>query len=283
MNCAFCKHHNCYTKGQNCLGAEGEQAASLYTEEEVKLMQAAAATESRNYLKMTRLEESLFFAQQMGAKKIGIAFCIGLANEASFCAQYFKNAGLQVESACCKNCAVDKDQLNLEKIKPGKFEAMCNPKMQAELMNKAETEIVLKETIEYANKEIEKNKKKTRRIIVTVIVAFLILLIAGIVIVKLNTSVENNINSMNNTNDTNVLREYSQNADGSWVCEGRTYSFRLEISGRMHNAAVDFTFVYLSNKMDITFEQAWKAAGLSSNMNDYFDVEEAVLVEMRNE
>lgn len=140
MNCAFCKHHNCYTKGQNCLGAEGEKAASLYTEEEVKLMQAAAATESRNYLKMTRLEESLFFAQQMGAKKIGIAFCIGLANEASFCAQYFKNAGLQIESVCCKNCAVDKDQLNLEKIKPGKFEAMCNPKMQAELMNRAETE-----------------------------------------------------------------------------------------------------------------------------------------------
>ena len=28
MNCAFCKHHNCYTKGQNCLGAEGEKAVS---------------------------------------------------------------------------------------------------------------------------------------------------------------------------------------------------------------------------------------------------------------
>lgn len=140
MNCAFCKHHNCYTKGQNCLGPAGENAAEMYTEEEVKLMQAAAATESRNYLKMTRLEESLFFVQQMGAKKIGIAFCIGLANEAKFCAQYFKNAGIEVESACCKNCAVDKDILDLEKIKPGKFEAMCNPKMQAEIMNKAKTE-----------------------------------------------------------------------------------------------------------------------------------------------
>ena len=140
MNCAFCKHHNCYTKGQNCLGPAGEKAAELYTEEEVALMQAAAATESRNYLKMTRLEESLFFVQQMGAKKIGVAFCIGLANEAKFIAQYFQNAGLEVESVCCKNCAVDKDLFKLEKIKPGKFEAMCNPKMQAEIMNKAETE-----------------------------------------------------------------------------------------------------------------------------------------------
>ena len=28
----------------------------------------------------------------------------------------------------------------------------------------------------------------------------------------------------------------------------------------------------------ISFERAWKAAGLSSNMNDYFDESEAVLV-----
>lgn len=31
---------------------------------------------------------------------------------------------------------------------------------------------------------------------------------------------------------------------------------------------------------DITFEQAWKASGLSSNMDDYFDIDEAVLVEL---
>lgn len=141
MNCAFCKHHNCYTKGQNCTGMDHEAALALYDEEDKQLMTCAAATESRNYLKMTRLEESLFFAQQMGVKKVGIAFCIGLANEAKFCAQYFKNAGIEVESVCCKNCAIDKALLGLEKIKPGQFEAMCNPKMQALAMNKAGTEL----------------------------------------------------------------------------------------------------------------------------------------------
>lgn len=141
MNCAFCKHHNCYIKGQNCTRYSQEEAVGLYDQEDKKIMQAAAATESRNYLKMTRLEESLFFAQQMGVKKIGIAFCIGLACEAGFCAQYFKNAGLQVESVCCKNCGIDKDVLQLEKIKPGKYEGMCNPKMQAQLLNDAGTEM----------------------------------------------------------------------------------------------------------------------------------------------
>lgn len=141
MNCAFCKHHNCYTKGQNCTGCPENEVIAMYDEEDRAVMQAAAATESRNYLKMTRLEESLFFVQQMGFKKIGITFCIGLANEAKFCAEYFKNAGIEVDSVCCKNCSVDKDLLELEKIKPGSREAMCNPKMQAHLLNKGKTEV----------------------------------------------------------------------------------------------------------------------------------------------
>lgn len=76
------------------------------------------------------------------------------------------------------------------------------------------------------------------------------------------------------------LKTYYELSDGSWECEGHIYNFRLEISGRTHNAATDSTFVYLSNQETITFDQAWKAAGLSSNMDDYFDVEDAVLVDL---
>ena len=46
-----------------------------------------------------------------------------------------------MESVCCKVCSVDKDMLELEKIKPGKHEAMCNPRMQAQLLNSAGTEL----------------------------------------------------------------------------------------------------------------------------------------------
>ncbi len=77
----------------------------------------------------------------------------------------------------------------------------------------------------------------------------------------------------------NDLKTYYEISDGTWECDGHTYKYRLEISGRMHNAAVDSTFVYLSNIETITFEQAWKAAGLSSNSEDYFAIEEAILVD----
>lgn len=76
------------------------------------------------------------------------------------------------------------------------------------------------------------------------------------------------------------MKTYDKMSDNTWKCDGQTYQYCLEISGRMHSAAKDSTFTYLSNLPDITFEQAWRAAGLSSDMNDYFDPKDAVLVNM---
>lgn len=73
-----------------------------------------------------------------------------------------------------------------------------------------------------------------------------------------------------------------RNGDGTWSLDGITYKYMLEISGRMPNSSDDITFVYLSNLETITFEQAWKAAGYSSNTADYFDVKDAVLIETKN-
>ena len=75
-------------------------------------------------------------------------------------------------------------------------------------------------------------------------------------------------------------KTYYEMSDGTWTCGGYTYKYRLEISGRMPNAAKDSTFVYLSNIKEIPFERAYMAAGLSSDTNDYFSLDEAVLVEM---
>ena len=76
------------------------------------------------------------------------------------------------------------------------------------------------------------------------------------------------------------MNTYCEMSDGTWMCNDHLYKYRLEISGRMPNAAVDTSFVYLSNIEEITFEQAYMAAGVSSNSNDYFSPEKAVLVEM---
>lgn len=78
-----------------------------------------------------------------------------------------------------------------------------------------------------------------------------------------------------------TLVKYYEISDGTWKTDEHTYKYRLEITGRMNAAEYDSTFVYLSNKKEISFEQAWKAAGGSSDQNDYFNPAEAVLVAMK--
>ena len=75
-----------------------------------------------------------------------------------------------------------------------------------------------------------------------------------------------------------ITKLHYENLDGEWVSEGYTYKYRLEITGRMNQAAKNTTFIVLSNTKDITFDQTWKASGLSSNMADYFDPAVSVIV-----
>ena len=76
------------------------------------------------------------------------------------------------------------------------------------------------------------------------------------------------------------MKTYYEMTDGTWMCDGHLYQYRLEITGRMPNAAVDSSFVYLSNIGEIPFDRAYKAAGISSHSDDYFSPEEAVLAEI---
>ena len=76
------------------------------------------------------------------------------------------------------------------------------------------------------------------------------------------------------------MKTYYEMTDGTWMCNDHSYKYRFEINGRMPNAAADSSFIYLSNIEEIDFDRAFKAAGISSNSDDYFLPEEAVLVEM---
>ena len=64
---------------------------------------------------------------------------------------------------------------------------------------------------------------------------------------------------------------YYEMSDGTWQADGRIYRQRLVVTGRLRNAVRDTTYIG-------EFERAWKASGLSSNMDDYFTAEEALFV-----
>ena len=78
--------------------------------------------------------------------------------------------------------------------------------------------------------------------------------------------------------DITKVEDFHQNKDGQWECNGHTYKNCLIITGRMPSADNDSTYVYLSNLDQISFEEAYKSAGISNDSNEYFDVNDAVYV-----
>ena len=75
-----------------------------------------------------------------------------------------------------------------------------------------------------------------------------------------------------------TTQTYYELSDGTWKTDDCAYQYRLVVTGRLHNAVKDTTYTVLSNTEEITFDQAWRASGLSSNMADYFDVEDLTFV-----
>jgi uncharacterized metal-binding protein len=87
-----------------------------------------------------RIVEIVGFARNMGYKKLGLIFCFGLRHEAAVVAEILQTNGFDVVSACCKAGNVPKADLGLgpeDQLSPCGPEAMCNPILQAELMNRA--------------------------------------------------------------------------------------------------------------------------------------------------
>ncbi len=92
-----------------------------------------------------RIKELIEFGKLVHAQKIGIAFCSGMRDEAARINKILEKAGFAVASVMCKCGGIDKTQLNVAKTykigSPSKFEAGCNPVLQAELLNAAGTNI----------------------------------------------------------------------------------------------------------------------------------------------
>jgi uncharacterized metal-binding protein len=114
MNCAECETKDCY-HGKDCTGLR-EQILPMYADEKTRLVHTTAAEIERNfYMKVPRVAEVVEYIKALGIRRIGIAFCIGLSEEAQIATKIFSQH-CEVHSVCCKVCAIPKraaTELNL--------------------------------------------------------------------------------------------------------------------------------------------------------------------------
>jgi uncharacterized metal-binding protein len=122
-----------------------EQVTQVYRGDglEARMARAAAEVEGLYYGKLTRAEEIVKFAKRIEARKIGIATCIGLMEETKIFVKILRANELVPYTVICKVGSIDKTEIGIPddlKIEKGCHEAICNPALQAELMNRHETD-----------------------------------------------------------------------------------------------------------------------------------------------
>lgn len=141
---------NCPTKSKRSVI---ERTLAEYREPEVReFARQASIQEFEGYMNLPegktprnpRVEEVAQFALKMGYRRIGIAFCAGLRNEARILTALLENRGFVVVSVCCKAGGTPKEAIGIteeQKIAgPGVWETMCSPVAQAEILNDEKTE-----------------------------------------------------------------------------------------------------------------------------------------------
>jgi uncharacterized metal-binding protein len=139
FGCANCPDKNCLV-GLDCSGIASVCEEKISQPDTLRIMKAASYVESAFYMKKTRLEEIIEFSGKMKYQRLGVAFCIGLSEEARAASEAFSRY-FEVISVCCKVCGINKENLGLKKVRSEAFEATCNPAGQAEILNRAKTDL----------------------------------------------------------------------------------------------------------------------------------------------
>lgn len=150
--CTDCGVLNCLKRDKSypefCLTAglteeEIEKVNKLYDKKtNKKISIISAEIEGEFYGKYTRVEEIMEFAKRMGMKKIGIATCVGLIEESRIFARILKKNGFEVYGVACKVGSFNKTDIGVEeKYTTVTGPVMCNPILQAKLLNKAKTDL----------------------------------------------------------------------------------------------------------------------------------------------
>lgn len=150
-SCTDCGTQNCKFKDRtypdfcptsNLADADLQWALERYDEgRNHDIMVASAEVEFEGYCQWTRVQEIMEFARKIGAKRIGIANCIGLINEARTFARILRANGFEPYAIICKVAGKEKSSIGIPKQCEEIGAAMCNPILQARLLNQAGTDL----------------------------------------------------------------------------------------------------------------------------------------------
>lgn len=157
LTCAACSKLSCIKKDSEnypefCLTKSLDEnllneSLDVYDNDEQlgNIARVSAGIEGEFYGRLTRVEETIEFIKRIGAKKVGIATCVGLIPETRLFTKLLDKEKINYYTVGCKVGAVDKTRVGIpedKKLNRGcGHESMCNPVLQAKILNEEKTDL----------------------------------------------------------------------------------------------------------------------------------------------
>jgi len=151
IQCHQCKDNAClarYPQGipENCQAQRFldlvEESKQQYLEpDDRRFHLAAAKVLKRGGYDWSRVQQCIEFARELGAKKVGLAVCVGLIREGREFARFLDRAGFEVISVACMVGGLKPQETGIPDEWVNPLGISCNPIAQAEIMNREGTEV----------------------------------------------------------------------------------------------------------------------------------------------
>ena len=151
IQCHQCKDNEClarypqgipeYCQAERFLDLVEESKRQYLEPDDNRFHLAAAKVLKRGGYDWSRVQQCIEFARELGAKKVGLAVCVGLVREGREFARFLDRAGFQVISVACMVGGLKPQETGIPDEWVNPLGISCNPIAQAEIMNREGTEL----------------------------------------------------------------------------------------------------------------------------------------------
>jgi uncharacterized metal-binding protein len=144
MNCTSCNDKVCRKQQTSCDRESFDRNEVIAEYQEVsnkEVVEAAAQlVDSGRAGTLSRMEEIVEFAQTMGYKKLGLAYCYGMEQYANAIETLLAGAGFDVSAVSCSVGGLTQSEVNTASCI---HKVSCNPLGQAQQLNAEKVDLTL--------------------------------------------------------------------------------------------------------------------------------------------
>jgi uncharacterized metal-binding protein len=143
MKCTHCNLKSCRSLAEcKAISIDNDTILQEYQEEaNNKIVRAAASLVDEGRAgTLSRLEELVQFIQEMKFKKVALAYCYGMEEDARKVSDYLKSKNIFISAVSCTAGSMAQNEVNTRSKYSG---VSCNPIVQAEQLNSEGTQFTI--------------------------------------------------------------------------------------------------------------------------------------------